>query len=205
MRRSSKRVLVAAAALAAAALALRRRIFPDVEEPGYEVERNVEGLEIRDYPPAVVAETDVEGDYRAGISSGFRRLAGYIFGKNTPKQQIAMTAPVGATLHPARRWTISFVMPASWPIDTLPRPLDERVHLRQLGRRHVAVLRFRGRANERRLRVREAELSERLARVGLRATSEPQLAQYNPPWILGPLRRNEMIVTIADDAAPAAG
>ncbi len=198
MGKKSRTVLVLLGSVSAIALALRRRTFPDVEEPLYEVERRVDGLEVRDYPAVVVAETDVEGTYRESISSGFRRLAGYIFGRNSPQQKIAMTAPVGAIPHARDRWTISFVMPASRPIDTLPRPLDDRVHLRQLERRHVAVLRFRGRAGERQLRAREAELSERLARAGLRATGEPQLAQYNPPWIPGPLRRNEMIVAIGD-------
>ena len=196
MGKTSRMLLLLVGTLGVVALALRRRIFPDVQEPPYEVERTVDGLEVRDYPPVVVAETDVDGPYRASISSGFRRLAGYIFGGNSPKQKIAMTAPVGATPHAAGRWTISFVMPPARPLAELPRPLDERVRLRQVGRRHVAVLRFRGRAGERELRARQAELAHRLSQAGLRATGEPQLAQYDPPWIPGPLRRNEMMVAL---------
>ncbi len=203
MGNKSRMVLVLLGAVGVLALALRRRIFPHVEEPRYEVARSVDGLEVRDYPAVVVAETEVEGAYRESISSGFRRLAGYIFGGNTPKQKIAMTAPVGATPHEAERWTISFVMPASRPLERLPRPLDERVHLRRLGPRHVAVLRFGGRASARSLRDRQAELGRRLSQAGLRATGEPQLAQYDPPWIPGLLRRNELIVPVGDDAATA--
>lgn len=195
-------MIVVVGTLAGAALALRRRIVPAVEEPPYELERRVDGVEIRDYPPAVIAETDVEGPWRQSISSGFRRLAGYIFGKNTPQQKIAMTAPVGATPHAGDRWTISFVMPASRKLDELPSPLDDRVHLRRLGRRRVAVLRFRGRAGARELQARQAELAHRLAQAGLRTSGVAQLAQYDPPWIPGPLRRNEVIVTLGDDAAP---
>ena len=190
--------MVGGFALGVVGLVFRRKIAPRVEEPRYELERTVEGLEIRRYPPAVIAETEVEGGYRESISSGFRRLAGYIFGKNTPAEKIAMTAPVGATPHAARRWTISFVMPSSQRIDTLPRPIDERVHLRQVPARRAAVLRFGGRANEEVLRAREAELADKLARSGLHAADEPQLAQYDPPWIPGPFRRNEVMVALAE-------
>ena len=190
--------LIGAAAVGLVGAVFRRKIVPRVEEPRYELERTVEGLEIRRYPPAVIAETEVEGGYRESIYSGFRRLAGYIFGKNTPAEKIAMTAPVGATPHAARRWTISFVMPSSRRIDTLPHPIDERVHIRQIPARRAAVLRFGGRANEKVLRAREAELAHKLTRSGLHAADEPQLAQYDPPWIPGPFRRNEMMVALAE-------
>lgn len=192
--------LLGAAALGFVGFLLRRTIVPRVEEPQYEVDRTVNGLEIRRYPATVVAETDVEGAYRESIYAGFRRLAGYIFGQNTPEQKIAMTAPVGATPHEPRRWTISFVMPSSRRMDTLPRPLDERVHLREVPPRRAAVLRFAGRANQEVMHTREAELADRLARAGLHAAGEPQLAQYNPPWIPGPFRRNEVIVTLEPEA-----
>lgn len=197
--------LLGAAALGAVGVLLRRKIVPRVEEPQYEVERTIDGLEIRRYPVSVVAETDVEGAYRESIYAGFRRLAGYIFGKNTPEQKIAMTAPVGTTPHEPRRWTISFVMPSSRRMDTLPHPLDERVHLREFPPRRAAVLRFGGRANEKVMHAREAELADRLTRAGLHPAGEPQLAQYDPPWIPGPFRRNEMMVTLEPEAGPPAG
>jgi len=46
-----------AAALGVVGFRLRRTIIPRVEEPQYEVERTVDGLEIRGCPAAVVAET----------------------------------------------------------------------------------------------------------------------------------------------------
>lgn len=191
--------LLGAAALGTLVLG-RRKLVPRVEEPRYDLERTVDGVEIRRYPAAVVAATEVEGDYRESLYAGFRRLAGYIFGKNTPRQKIAMTAPVGTTPHAGRRWTISFVMPSSLALETLPRPLDERVRLSEVPPRRAAALRFAGRADEATLQAREDELGARLARAGLHAVGEPQLAQYDPPWIPGPFRRNELLVTVEPEA-----
>ncbi|MDO8368738.1 MAG: heme-binding protein [Saprospiraceae bacterium] len=52
-------------------------------------------FEIRNYPEATMATiTSEASSYKALGNTGFRKLAGYIFGGNEQKQQIAMTAPV---------------------------------------------------------------------------------------------------------------
>ena len=51
-------------------------------------------IEIRNYPPVIVAETEVAGERDKAISGGFRTIAGYIFGNNLSSQKVAMTAPV---------------------------------------------------------------------------------------------------------------
>ncbi|HSP80058.1 MAG TPA: heme-binding protein [Myxococcaceae bacterium] len=186
-----------------------------VEEPAYRVLGEQGGLELREYEPTIVAVTEVEGGFRESLEEGFRRLAGYIFGGNRPGEDISMTAPVAMQRHPsegegeriamtapvsARRegqsWRITFVMPAEYTLETLPRPLDERVRLEPVPARKVAVLRFSGRATEEEAEARMAELRERLSRQGLRATGEPVLAQYNPPWTPPFLRRNEILVPV---------
>ncbi|MGA9601454.1 MAG: heme-binding protein, partial [Methylocystis sp.] len=50
--------------------------------------------EVRDYQAAVAAEVTVVGDQHAAARKGFRLLAGYIFGGNTRRQSIPITAPV---------------------------------------------------------------------------------------------------------------
>ena len=64
------------------------------EEPPFTVERTVGGVEIRRYEPRIAAETTIDADEEKARNEGFRRLAGYIFGGNTTKTKIAMTAPV---------------------------------------------------------------------------------------------------------------
>ena len=62
------------------------------EAPSYTVLATREPFEIRRYQPHVVAETSVEGSFDAAGDEAFRRLAGFIFGKNDGGGAAAMTA-----------------------------------------------------------------------------------------------------------------
>lgn len=64
------------------------------EEPSFTVSLAEGDCEVRDYPALVVAAVSVTGDRKDAASKGFRLLASYIFGGNTAKRKIAMTAPV---------------------------------------------------------------------------------------------------------------
>jgi hypothetical protein len=57
------------------------------------------GCEIREYSAHIVAQTTLQGSYGESIRSVFSIVAGYIFGGNTKKESIAMTAPVGNMSH----------------------------------------------------------------------------------------------------------
>ena len=53
-----------------------------VSEPTYALVKSEPPFELRDYGVLTVAETTIEGDFDVAGSLGFRRVAGYIFGKN---------------------------------------------------------------------------------------------------------------------------
>ena len=55
-------------------------VIRGIEEPRYTVVAEREGYQIREYASYIVAEVEVEGDMRTALNSGFRQLAGYIFG-----------------------------------------------------------------------------------------------------------------------------
>jgi len=63
-------------------------------EPRYEILTTNDKIEIRQYPPMVVAQTAVNADYKNSSRQGFNRLASYIFGNNKSEQKMTMTAPV---------------------------------------------------------------------------------------------------------------
>ena len=181
-----------------------------IEEPKFTVVLREGDFEIRDYQAAVAAEVTVTGDQKGAATKGFRLLAGYIFGGNARRQTIAMTAPVAqeptsekiamtapVTQTPADgEWVVRFTMPSSYSLETLPTPNDPSVTLRTLAPARFAVLRFSGLAREASVEAKTADLMAFVKTHHLRASGAASLAQYNPPWTLWFMRRNEVMVQV---------
>ena len=168
-----------------------------IEEPDYEVLQRWESeeIEIRHYAPRVMAVTEMAGRE----DDGFRVLAGYIFGGNTREQEIAMTAPVQQTMSgPAE---MAFMMPSELALHDLPAPNDQRVAFRQAPAYTGAVIRFSGWANAEKADEHWQKLREFLIKGGIEIVGEPTLNQYDPPWTLPFLRRNEIIVPVNRDGS----
>jgi hypothetical protein len=165
-----------------------------VEEPQYDVLKSIDTVEIRYYAPVVQAVTRLTGT--EDTSAGFRILAGYIFGANDQEQKIAMTAPVRETLT-AESPEMAFTMPVEYALEQLPAPKDERVILQNEPAKTVAVLRFSGWATDSRVDRFEQELRAILATNAIETTGVASLNQYNPPWTVPFLRRNEIMIEVA--------
>ena len=165
-----------------------------IEEPAYELVASWDdsGVEIRYYEPKVLATTKMA----AGEGSGFRVLAGYIFGGNAAEQEIEMTAPVQRTMPANNGAEMAFVMPAEFELEDLPAPNDQRVRFVEEPAYHAAVIRFSGRMTEDRVDEQWQLLSEFLAHKGIETLGPPTLNQYNPPWTLPFMRRNEIIIPV---------
>ena len=191
--------VVAVVAVTAFVADLAWSLMTRVAEPAYTVESRDGDFEVRAYAPRVVAETAVDGSWDAVGNEGFRRLAGYIFGGNTTRAKIAMTAPVGQRAE-GGAWVVSFTMPAGETLATLPRPLDAKVTLRALPAARVAVVRFRGLCGEATRAERTRALRAWAAARGLAVTGEPEVNRYNPPWTLWFLRRNEVWIALGAEA-----
>jgi len=185
-------------------------LVSNVEQPKYALVESDGNIQIRDYPAMIVAEAEVTGAREQAISQGFRLIAGYIFGNNLSSQKVAMTAPVTqeanekiAMTAPVTQqgagnsWLVRFIMPASYTMESLPRPKDPAVQLRQIESRRFAVIRFSGMAGEASLQRQTARLTQFLAARKLTALSAPSYAFYNPPWTLPFMRRNEVMIEIA--------
>jgi hypothetical protein len=181
------------------------------EEPAFTVVIDDDAFQVRQYPPLIVAETHVDGDRSDASGAGFRILAGYIFGGNTRLESIAMTAPVVqsppisekiAMTAPVSQtaadgtWIVRFTMPSGYTLDTLPKPNDPHVQLSLAPAVRVAVVRFSGWANDQDFKRKLAELEQWMTKRRIKAIGPASLAQYNPPWTLGPLRRNEVMVPV---------
>ena len=182
------------------------------EEPSYTSVLQAAAFEIREYPALIAAEVTVKGDRSEAVSAGFRLLAGYIFGGNTRKQSIAMTAPVIQNEASSEKiamtapviqspdpegWIIRFIMPASYTLETLPTPNDPKVRLVRLPPKRFAVVRFSGLVDDKDVEEQTAALRTFVSKQQLTAVGTPSLARYDPPWTLWFLRRNEIMLELS--------
>lgn len=186
-------------------------VVRNIEQPAYTVTEERDGYEIREYRPYIVAETTVSGERDEALEAGFRIIADYIFGNNVSKSSIAMTAPVLEqnasetiamtapvldTESSTSERTIAFVLPASYTLETLPRPNNEQVRLREIPAQKVAALRFTWYATPSRIETKKSLLISLLQRDGTRVVGTPQVAQYNPPLSMPLMLRSEIIVPV---------
>ena len=170
-------------------------------------------FEIRDYAPHVLAETVIAGAFGRAGNEAFGKLFRYISGDNRSRHKVAMTAPVSQERtgemiemtapvgqQPAEdRWVVSFTMPASSTLETLPEPGDPQVTLRQVPARRMAALRYSGLWTERSYLRHKLRLESWIRTRGLRIAGDPVWARYNPPFAPWFLRRNEILVPVDGD------
>jgi len=175
------------------------------EMPKYTVTRTDGPIELRDYAPRIMAEVTVTSDRSGAGSQGFRILAGYIFGSNEGGAKVAMTTPVSqapgetiAMTTPVTQsgqestWSVQFMMPSSYTLQTLPKPKDDRIRFVTLPAQKQVVLTFSGTARDRALTTQEAALRDWAKAQGLRLTAGPFFYFYDPPWTMPWNRRNEV-------------
>ena len=168
-----------------------------IETPKHTFIKKENGFEIREYGPIIIATTSVKSDYSDAISTGFRRIASYIFGGNSASMSIEMTAPVLTnTPDPEDIYEIQFVMPSEHSMEDLPQPNSQNVTLKKVNLGRTAVLRFGGWATKDRASHYQNELSDLLAASGYTVNGTFMVAQYNSPWAIPPFRKNEIIVQI---------
>lgn len=183
------------------------------ETPKYSVTKKQGKIEIRQYPAYIQAEVIVEDkNYRSAIFKGFNLLAGYIFGNNISRQKIEMTSPVQASqseiiamttpviVTGTSSFTVAFIMPAEYTLETLPQPKDNRVHFTQLPPRSIASIRFSGYFRQAAIKKNKQLLIDWLEQQRLETEGDFIIAGYNPPWIPGFLARNEVLIQIKADS-----
>ncbi|HEX2977623.1 MAG TPA: heme-binding protein [Candidatus Babeliales bacterium] len=181
------------------------------QEAPYTVISKDESVEIRRYEPLITAYVEVSGERKEAINEGFRLLADFIFGNNTSRKQIAMTAPVIqqksekiAMTAPVMQqkgdgnWRITFVMPAHFTLETLPKPNNNQVRIEKGKEKKVIVITFSGRGSETNIENHLKELRSYIEKNRVKIVGEPIFAFYNPPWTLPFWRRNEIMFLLAD-------
>lgn len=165
------------------------------ETQPYKIVKVEKDFEIRYYPATTMAMiTSSARNYKELSSSGFTKLAGYIFGGNKEKKQIGMTSPVHMDIEDGGS-TMGFVMPANYNIDNLPLPNNSDITIKTIAEEYVAVIQFGGFASNESITKHKAILENALKEKGLSYYGNFRYLGYNPPFQLFG-RRNEVIVAL---------
>lgn len=183
-----------------------------IEGGEYTVVEKNEIYEVRQYEPFLVAETEInQDDMRKGGNQAFPILAGYIFGGNTSQtkismtspvldevkgESIAMTSPVLDSIDSSGKRVVSFLLPSKYTLETLPVPNDDRVILREVSAKKIAVIRFSGLWSQKRFNTKLDELRASLEKDKKIFGDGYIRASYDPPITPPFLRTNEIHVEI---------
>ncbi|MBT8048352.1 MAG: heme-binding protein [Xanthomonadales bacterium] len=181
-----------------------------IEEAQFTVVHADEDIEVRDYEPSIVAETLVDDDFEDAGGRAFRKLFNYISGDNQAQDKIAMTSPVSqkkrsekiAMTSPVEQrpaqdgWAVSFMMPASYSMDTIPQPTDPDVFIREVPAYRAAAIRFSGRWTQKNYRKHLEELQNWITKSEYRQMGKPVWARYDPPFKPWFMRRNEILIPV---------
>jgi hypothetical protein len=168
------------------------------EQQDYVVVHRYPDFEVRRYPAHVVAEVSLTDSFEHAGTAAFGPLASYISGGNQDSRRIAMTAPVIQEPLSEGTHRVAFVMPATAAADGLPAPSSTDVRLRDVDEGLAAVVSYSGRWTETSYAKHVAALTAAVAREGLVVIGRPRYARFDPPWKPAFLRRNEVVVPIAE-------
>ena len=163
-----------------------------VEQAPYKTIIKDGNFEVRLYDPIIIAvsqENDIKG------SSGFNHLFNYISGNNQESMKIAMTAPVINNLDDEKP-TIAFVMPKKYSMEELPQPMLPDIQLTEIPKRYLAAISFSGNINHKIIEKKKNELTEWLNEKQITPLGPIELGRYNPPFIPGFIKHNELLVEI---------
>jgi hypothetical protein len=166
-----------------------------IETQKYRVVKIEDGFEIRFYPVATFATIHSSGtNYKEVASSGFRKLAGYIFGGNEQNKSIAMTAPVRMEMS-EKGSSMSFVMPSKYDETNLPKPKDASVQISKSQEMYAAVITFGGYANDEKIEVYKNKLVALLEKKEIKIIGGYNFLGYNAPFQFYS-RKNEITIPI---------
>ena len=159
----------------------------------------------RSYAPRLAASYTYTPE--EGQNGAFRKLAGFIFGKNQASESVSMTEPAAAgkqtidmttpvSTEPADddgRRVMRFYMPSTYTRETLPKPEEDDIVIEELPALTVAVVQY-AYSGESYFEEHRDRLASWMAAEGIEATGKPLLQQYNPPWTLPWWKTNEVLI-----------
>ena len=165
-----------------------------VKQIKYKVLKKIGNLEIRKYPPLLLASVS-----HYGQDAAFRLLFDYISGNNRSRKRMPMTSPVISSeriemTSPviSTRNYMAFSLPNKYSKETAPIPESSKITLEETLEKIYGVLRFSGRSTKKRIKKYTHLLQELIEKEDLDVTGNFFFFFYNRPLTPGFLRRNEL-------------
>ena len=181
-----------------------------IESPKYELLKHDGKFELRRYKGFITANVTVSAEgYADAGSMAFNTLADYIFGNNTSRgnidmtapvsaerlesEKIAMTAPVDATKLKAGKYRVSFTMPSAYNMRNLPKPNNSAVEIKETNNATFAAIKFSGYTGDDRVDKMAEMLRDWCKSNNIKIIGEPVLSRFDSPFKPGFLRHNEIL------------
>ncbi len=170
-------------------------------------------IELRYYSELVLVSAPMQPDIDARKNTPFSKLFDYISGNNTANAKqpitasepssdaepigvkIPMTAPVFMETE-GNSGSMSFVMPASYSMESTPKPTDPDLKVYNLTDMTYAVIQFTGLLNSKNILEHREILENWIDTKGLEISGNYKTAGYNPPFTIPALRRNEVLIPV---------
>lgn len=182
------------------------------ETPTYSILMEEDSVQVRDYPPSLVAEIQVSGEQGQALSKGFRELFRYIDGGNSLGTSVAMTSPVTsessstsiAMTSPVTQekegsqYSVRFYLPSKYSLDTAPKPNNPEIQIKMLPKRRIVALQFSGFYTDSKFETNSQKLLEFLKSKNLIQISSVNRSYYDDPFTFPWNRRNEVYAAVQE-------
>ena len=149
-------------------------------------------IEIREYPSLYMATTVTNTDNR--LSGGFNNVFKYISGYNEDNIKISMTTPVMSKIENGQL-TTQFLVPEKFG-STPPKPKGNLVTIETMNEGHYIVITFSGSWSEKHFSKMDNRLLDFAEEKGYVIESQRLILRYQPPFIPGFLRKNEIMYKV---------
>lgn len=178
-----------------------------IQTPDYTVLKLTDNYEIRKYSSYSVCSTELSTDPDQSMmsplstGSGFNKLADYIFGNNnkdSTSETLSMTTPVIIA-----SGSMEFVLPSGMSSINAPLPATPDISVKDILAEIIAVKEFPGIATDGEVMRQRAFLEDALLADGITFDNLSfRVLQYNPPYTLPWLRRNEVTLRVSYTEPP---
>lgn len=162
----------------------------------YQVTSENDVIEVRNYPPFLTAQIELNGNRDQILEQGIALLEAYFNGANNFAQAIEMHAPYFQQEHSRKgnRWTIYTPLPTDLVEGDIPKPNDDRIQFVKTVPQSYASITFSGSHSDANLKEHLAKIELELKKEKIVPKSKPIYAFYSPGWTL-PMARTIDVLT----------